>query len=96
MAKKAAEAEAAAAAAAAEAEAAFLAESAGAAVPEEEAEEVSNEAVEWEHGGKTYFRTGDNLCWEKMDDGERLWAGVYLPEEDRIDDSAEQPVFDEE
>jgi hypothetical protein len=94
LAKKAAEAEAA-AAAAAEAEAAFLAESAGAAAPEE-AEEVSNEAVEWSFGGKTYFKTGDNLCWEALEDGERLWAGVYLPAEDRIDDSAEEPVFDEE
>ncbi len=83
----------AAAAAAAQAEA----EAAAASAAEEEtapAEEESNEAVEWDFQGQTYYKTSDNLCWMVGDDGERIWAGVYLPEEDRIDDSAEEPSFD--
>ncbi len=79
--------------AAAQAEAAAVAEAAA----EEEtapAEEESNEAVEWEFQGQTYYKTSDNLCWLMGDDGERIWAGVYLPEEDRIDDSAEEPSFE--
>ncbi len=81
---QAAEAEALAAAAAAEEEAA-----------PEEAEEESSEAVEWEFEGQTYFKTGDNLCWLQTEDGDRIWAGVFLPAENRIDDSVAEPSFDE-
>jgi hypothetical protein len=84
---------------AAELRAEFLAKKAAAAaaeaVPEEAAaEEGSNEAVEWEFQGQNYFKTSDNLCWMMTDDGERIWAGVYLPEEDRIDDTVEEPQYD--
>jgi hypothetical protein len=82
---------------AAAAAAVAAAEAAADAVPEEEAaaeEEGSNEAVEWEFQGQTYFKTSDNLCWLMTDDGERIWAGVYLTEEDRIDDSVEEPSFE--
>ncbi len=89
---------------AAELRAEFLAKKAAAAAaeaaaaeagPEEAAEEEgSNEAVEWEFQGQTYFKTSDNLCWLMADDGERIWAGVFLPEEDRIDDSVEEPSFE--
>ncbi len=87
----------AAAAAAAQAAANAVAEASAAAAAEEEtapAEEESNEAIEWDFKGQTYYKTSDNLCWMVGDDGERIWAGVYLPEEDRIDDSIAEPSFD--
>ncbi len=52
------------------------------------------EAVEWEFQSKTYFKTSDNLCWLISDDGTPSWAGVYLPDEGRIDDSVEEPLCD--
>ncbi len=61
---------------------------------EQAAEEESNEAVEWEFEGQTYFKTGDHLCWLQTEDGGRIWAGVFLPAENRIDDSVEEPVFE--
>ena len=90
MAKKVAQAEAEAAAAAAEEQPAQEEQAA-----EEAPEEGSNEAMEWEFEGQTYFKTGDNLCWLQTEDGGRIWAGVYLPDENRIDDSVEEPQFDE-
>ncbi len=90
---------------AAELRAEFLAKKAAAAAaaaapeetpaPEEEtAEEESNEAVEWEFQGQQYYKTSDNLCWMITHGDDRIWAGVYLPEEDRIDDSVEEPTYD--
>ena len=58
-------------------------------------EEESAEAVEWEFEGQTYFKTGDGLCWLQTEDGDRIWAGVFLPAENRIDDSVAEPQFDE-
>lgn len=90
---------------AAELKAEFLAKKAAAAAEEEdapveeaapaEAEEESSEAVEWEFEGQTYFKTGDNLCWLQTEGGDRIWAGVFLPGEKRIDDSVAEPQFDE-
>jgi hypothetical protein len=83
-------------AAQAEAEAAAAVEEEQPAEEEQAAEEeASNEAVEWEFEGQTYFKTGDNLCWLQTEDGGRIWAGVYLAGENRIDDSVEEPQFDE-
>lgn len=79
-----------AAAAAALAEAEAEAEEA----PAEAEAEDNGEAVEWEFEGQTYFKTGDNLCWLQTDDGDRIWAGVFLPEENRIDDSVAEPSFE--
>ena len=69
----------------------FLARSAAAAVAEEEAE-ASVEVEEFEHNGKTYLKNTDNLCWLTDSEGNQTWAGVYLPEEDRIDSEVEEPT----
>ena len=49
------------------------------------------------HKGKTYLRNSDNEVWLRgADGGCGEWQGVYLPAEDRIDDSVPEPVFDDE
>jgi hypothetical protein len=51
----------------------------------------------WNYKGKSYVRTYDNEVWLKGEDGGcGAWQGVYLPAEDRIDDSVEEPEFAEE
>jgi len=49
----------------------------------------------WSYKGKKYFRNHDNEVWEKAADGScGDWAGVFLPAEDRIDDSVPEPEED--
>ena len=51
----------------------------------------------WAYKGKQYLRNSDNEVWAKgADGGMGEWQGIYLAAEDRIDDSAEEPVFDDE
>jgi hypothetical protein len=51
----------------------------------------------WSYKGKTYLRNTQNEVWTKsVDGGCGEWQGIYLPTEDRIDDSVEEPVFDGE
>jgi len=51
----------------------------------------------WPYKGKTYLRNSDNEVWLRgADGGCGEWQGVYLPAEDRIDDSVPEPVFDDE
>ena len=51
----------------------------------------------WPYKGKTYLRNSDNEVWLRgADGGCGEWQGVYLPAEERIDDSVPEPVFDEE
>ena len=51
----------------------------------------------WQYKGKQYLRTSDNEVWLKgQDDALGEWQGIFLPMEDRIDDSIPAPVFDDE
>lgn len=52
----------------------------------------------WSYKGKKYLRNSYNEVWLKAADGGfGLWQGVYLPAEDKIDDSAEEPnITDDE
>jgi hypothetical protein len=51
----------------------------------------------WSYKGKQYLRNSDNEIWLKgADGGCGEWQGIYLPAEDRIDDSIPEPVFDDE
>jgi hypothetical protein len=51
----------------------------------------------WPYKGKTYLRNSDNEVWARgADGGCGEWQGVYIPAEDRIDDSVPEPVFDDE
>jgi hypothetical protein len=51
----------------------------------------------WAYKGKQYLRNSDNEVWLKgADGGLGAWQGVYIVAEDRIDDSVEEPVFDDE
>ena len=51
----------------------------------------------WPYKGKTYLRNSDNEVWLRgADGGCGEWQGVYLPAEDRIDDSVAEPVFEDE
>ena len=54
--------------------------------------DVEVEVEEFEHGGKNYLKNTDNLCWLVDEEGNQTWAGVFLPEEDRIDESVEEPT----
>jgi len=48
----------------------------------------------WNWKGKDFMRNFQNEVWTRGADGEiDKWQGMYLPEEDRIDDSIEEPVF---
>jgi hypothetical protein len=54
-------------------------------------------AYPWPYKGKQYLRTSENLVWERgSDGGYGDWQGVYVPAEDRIDDSVPEPEEDEE
>ena len=51
----------------------------------------------WSWKGKDYLRDSDSQVWEQGADGSLgAWAGVYDATVDKIDDSAEEPSFDEE
>ena len=51
----------------------------------------------WPYKGKQYLRNSDNEVWLKgADGGCGEWQGVYLPAEDRIDDSVSEPEFADE
>jgi hypothetical protein len=51
----------------------------------------------WSYKGKNYLRNSDNEVWVRGTDGGcGDWQGVYLPAEDRIDDSVPEPSFDDE
>jgi hypothetical protein len=50
----------------------------------------------WSFKGKVYLRNKDNEVWLKgADGGYGEWQGVYIPAEDKIDDSIPEPTFDE-
>lgn len=72
----------------------FLAKQKAAAEEEQQQEEESAEVEveEFEHDGKTYLKNSDNLCWLMDAEGNQTWAGAYLPEEDRIDETVEEPL----
>lgn len=67
-------------------------EAAAAASADEEEAEASVEVEEFEHNGQTYLKNSDNLCWLTDAEGNQTWAGVYLPDEDRIDAEVEEPT----
>ena len=51
----------------------------------------------WSYKGKEYLRNSDNEVWLKASDGSLgAWQGIYLPAEDRIDDSVEEPEIMED
>jgi hypothetical protein len=51
----------------------------------------------WTFKGKKCLRTHANEVWEAKADGQLgKWLGLYDPAEDKIDDSADEPQFDEE
>jgi hypothetical protein len=54
-------------------------------------------AHSWEHKGKLYARNFTNDVWNRDADGEvTTWAGAYLPAEDRIDETAAEPLYEDE
>ena len=51
----------------------------------------------WPYKGKTYLRNSDNEIWARgADGGCGDWMGIYLPAEDRIDDSVPEPEFEDD
>jgi len=49
----------------------------------------------WTYKGTKYLRNSDNQVWrEEAYGGCGNWCGVYLIDEDRIDDSVEEPDFE--
>ena len=51
----------------------------------------------WPYNGKNYLRNSDNEVWARGTDGGcGEWQGIYLPAEDRIDDSVAEPEFEDE
>ena len=59
--------------------------------------EDDGNAHAWEHEGKFYARNFTNDVWHREADGSvTAWAGVYLPAEDRIDETAEEPIYADE
>jgi len=51
----------------------------------------------WAFKGKQYLRNSDGEVWLRgADGGCGEWQGMYLAAEDRIDDSVEEPVFEDE
>lgn len=51
----------------------------------------------WTWNGVEYMRNCHNQVWLKDEEGSiGDWQGVYLPAENKIDDSAEEPAFDDE
>ena len=51
----------------------------------------------WTWNGVEYLRNCHNQVWLKDEEGSiGDWQGVYLPAENKIDDSAEEPAFEDE
>ncbi len=51
----------------------------------------------WSYKGKQYLRNSDNEVWLRSSNGTYGdWQGIYLPAEDRIDDSVPEPSFEDE
>jgi hypothetical protein len=51
----------------------------------------------WEHNGKLYARNFTNDVWNRKANGSvTTWAGVYLPMEDRIDETAVEPLYEDD
>ena len=51
----------------------------------------------WQYKGKHYVRNSDNEVWLRGTDGGcGEWQGIYMPGEDRIDDSVAEPEFEDE
>jgi hypothetical protein len=60
---------------------------------EDDVEEVSLQ--EFTLRGKKYFRTDQYELWKMEDDGTQgEWVGVYDPKTEKIDITADEPVFD--
>jgi hypothetical protein len=54
-------------------------------------------AKQWSYKGKKYVRNSYDEVWlQAADGGLGEWQGVYLPAEDKIDDSAEEPEMAED
>jgi hypothetical protein len=59
--------------------------------------EDDGNAHAWEHEGKLYARNFTGDVWNRKANGEvTTWAGVYLPAENRIDETAEEPIYADE
>ena len=50
----------------------------------------------WSYKGKKYMRDFGNNVWLNTNNLPGDWCGVYIPSEDRIDDSAEEPLLEDE
>ena len=52
----------------------------------------------WMHKGKLYARNYMNEVWNCNADGSIVttWMGLYLPADDRIDETAEEPIYIDE
>ena len=51
----------------------------------------------WQYKGKHYVRNSDNEVWLRGTGGDcGEWQGIFLPGEDRIDDSVPEPEFEDE
>ena len=63
---------------------------------EEEWTAPSNGMVRaWPYKGKNYLRNAENEVWLRgADGGLGKWQGIYMQEEDRIDDSVKEPIFE--
>ena len=58
--------------------------------------EDDGNAHSWEHQGTHYARNFTNDVWNRNADGEvTTWAGAYLPAEDRIDETAAEPLYED-
>ena len=68
--------------------------------PETDTNWVSPEdgnVTSWKFKGKLYLRNSYNHMWEDNNDGELgKWSGVYIPTENRIDETAEEPLYENE
>jgi len=52
-------------------------------------------AKAWMYKGNQYYRDGDNNLWRKTNDGCEF-VGVYIEEEDRIDEDVGEPYYESE
>ena len=53
-------------------------------------------AHSWEHEGERYARNFTNDVWHCEANGDvATWAGTYLPAEDRIDETAAEPLYED-
>ena len=49
-----------------------------------------NNANKWTYKGMAYYRDRENGVWKKSEEG-TVWVGLYIEEEDRIDDEVKAP-----